>query len=229
MINSKYLYKCSYCNKQFMKESAFMKHECTLMLRNKEVQSIVGQQAYVAYKHWLEKQRRKAPPIETFISSQYYNSIFKFAEFCRETGVGDPELYIDLMVKQNLSPALWRRDEAYTIYLDHIDRHSDPLKQCEDTADQLATIAERLDCPLPQVFEKLHFGEILTLVQQRKLSPWLLFFSDAFKRRRARFSDNEKEVLIKTIGGSGRWSLAFDKVNPAVKQTILEVIKGLGL
>ena len=55
-----------------------MKHECTGMVRSREIQTVIGQQAYCLYKFWLEKQRKSAPLIDTFCTSSFYTSFIKF-------------------------------------------------------------------------------------------------------------------------------------------------------
>lgn len=227
MLDSKYLYSCKHCGRKFMKEGPFMKHSCKQMERSREVQTVVGQQAYALYKMWLEKQRRKPPPPETFAASTFYTSFYKFAEFTRETKVQSPETYVDLMVKDGLSPALWRGEEAYRRYIEHMDKKADPYKHAEDTIKVLDDCALVLKCDISEVFDHLKFGEVLDLLNKKHLSPWLLFCSTKFKQWVAKLDKHDSELLMKTIGVS-YWADALER-KPDVVKTMKEIATGLGL
>lgn len=222
-----HLYECKHCRKRFMKEGAFMAHECKEMLRSREIQSMQGQQAYQLYKLWLEKQRRKPPTIEVFITSTYYTSFYKFAGHARELGISDPDLFVQLMVGQGISPALWTRGDCYDLFIEHLDKKSDPYRQAENTLKELMGIAEKLDCSIGDVFGKLHYGEIMTLLNQHKLSPWILFCSGRFKERLAAFDEAEKTNLLRTIGAT-YWAHKLEE-KPAVVQDMKHLVSEVGL
>lgn len=227
MLDTKYLYSCKHCGRKFMKEQPFMKHECQQMLRSREVQTVIGQQAYALYKLWLEKQRRKPPPPETFITSTFYTSFFKFAQFTRATGVNNPELYLDLMVKEGLSPALWRGDDAYRIYIEHIDKKLDPYQQAEATLKVLDDISLQKKCELKDVFTHLRFGEVLSLISKKHLSPWLLLCSSAFKAWAKDLDKADQELMMMTLGWH-YWRDALEK-EPEVVKDMQAIVQGLGL
>lgn len=226
-LDTSYLYQCKFCTKRFTKERHFMAHECKEMLRSREIQSVVGQRAYILYKHWLEKQRRKPPPIETFITSTYYSSFIKFATFCKDTSIADPEMYVELMVKQGLSPALWLRDEAYGYYLEYMDKRADPYTQAEHTLKCLGSVADKLEINIGDVFSELRYGEMLELINQRQLSPWILFCSQKFKAWIARLDDHERAVLMKAIG-IGYWQMMLEK-KPEIVKDMKMLAAGVGI
>lgn len=210
------LYECKHCKKKFFKEGAFIKHECTSMLRSREIQTALGQQAYGLYKVWLEKQRRKPPPPEGFIASTYYSSMIKFAQWTRETGIPDPEKYVELMINNKISPALWRRGEAYQIFLEYSDRKSDPYEQMNNTIETILTLAEGLEIKPSEVFGKFTSGEITELIQQKRLSPWLLFCSKSFKEWTSHLHESDRRALMKNIG-IDYWSTKLEKAPEVVK------------
>lgn len=211
------LYDCKYCKKKFFNERTFMKHECTQMVRSREIQTIIGQSAYGMYKHWLEKQRRKPPPVEGFLTSSYYTSFIKFAEWCKETSIPDPQKYIELMVSEKISPALWRRNDAYQIYLEYVDKRSDPYEQVGVSVDTLLSISELMEVPPGEIFKSYTAGDILMLIQQRKLSPWLLFCSKKFKEWIGSLHEVDRSELMRSIGIE-YWATKLEKAPEVVKQ-----------
>jgi hypothetical protein len=227
MIDSSYLYKCAHCSKRFMKEKAFMAHTCTAMERSREIQTLAGQQSYILYKHWMEKRRYKPPPVETFITSTYYTSFYKFAQYCKETNIADPELYVELMVKQNISPALWRSSDAYNMYIEHLEKKVDPFAQAETTILFLEGLSQKLNVPLDKVFDELKFGELMELLSQRRLSPWILFCSTKFKARVSKFDEEERRLFYKAIG-INYWAAKLEK-ETAVVSEMKKLTAGIGL
>lgn len=210
------LYSCKYCKRKFFNERTFMKHTCTAMERSREIQTIVGQQAYGLYKVWLEKQRRKPPAVEGFLTSAYYSSFIKFTQWVRDTGIPDPEKFVDLMVQSKIAPALWRRGECYAIYLEYTDKRSDPDAQAQITAETLAALSEGLGVPMDQVFKQFKAPEIGELIQQRRLSPWLLFCSKSFKEWVGTLHDGERAHLMKSLG-IDYWTVRFERSPDKVK------------
>ena len=212
---------CKHCKKKFVSERAFMKHECTQMIRGREIQTPVGQAAYGLYKIWLEKQRRAAPPVETFLTSAYFSSFMKFAAWVREVGIPDTAKYVELMTASKIAPALWRRNEAYQIYLEHLDKKTDPMEQAAMTVETIIALSEGLECQPGEVFSKFQAGEILELIQQRRLSPWLLFCSRSFKEWYQGLHESDRAALMNHIG-IDYWANRMES-----KPKIVEELKGI--
>lgn len=220
-------FECKYCMKPFRNERHFMKHTCTQMIRAQEIQTIQGRQAYELYKIWLEKQKRKPPSIEVFCTSSYYTSFYKFAHWVRQTGIAKPEKYVELMVQGKIAPAIWRRSEAYQIYLEWNDKLSSPIDQSEITIDTITTLSEGLQCPPAEVFRHFKAGEILELVHQRRLSPWLLFCSKSFKKWVSELDPVDRQLLMRGIG-IDYWTVKFER-HPDTIKDLRTLAESLGI
>lgn len=204
-----------------------MKHECSQMLRSYEIQTIIGQQAYKLYCLWLEKQRRKPPAIEGFTSSAYYSSFIKFAQWTRDTSIPDPTKYVELMISEKLSPSLWKRNEAYQIYLEYVDRRSNPYEQVGTSIETIISMSGGLEIEHGEVFKRFSVGEIIELIQQRRLSPWLLFCSRSFKSWSESLHESEHRDLMKSIN-IHYWSEKLEK-SPELVREIREIAEQLGI
>jgi hypothetical protein len=226
-VATHYLYQCKHCTKRFATDKLFLKHECKEMKRIKEVRSPLGIKAYTLYKRWLEKQQRSTPPIETFLTSSYYASFIKFANYTQELHILNPEMYVDVMVKANLSPPTWVLNDAYGIYLDHIDKRLDPYDQAERTIKCLGDVADALEIEIGSVFNELTYGDMLDLVNQRQLSPWILFCSKKFKEWVAKLDPTDKTNLMKSIGVV-YWQMMLEK-NPSVVEDMKTIVNEMGL
>ena len=204
-----------------------MRHECPQKKRAHEIQTIEGQRAYRLYTHWLEKQKRKPPAIETFVTSTYYTSFIKYAGWVNDTGIPDPLKYIDLMVERKIAPALWRRGEAYSVFLEFMDKRADPYDQASITVETIQALAEGMEVKPNQVFSKFTAAEVLELIQQRRLSPWLLFCLRSFKDWVNTLHEVDRTALMKGVG-IDYWAMKLEK-NPEVVKNLKEVAAGLDI
>lgn len=221
------MYECKYCRRRMTNERAFMAHRCTQMERAEQQGTVVGQAAYLYYKLWFEEQRRKAPPHETFLTSAYYRSFVRFAEFVKDVNLPNPEKYIELMVEQKLAPVLWTRNEAYASYLNWSDHKAPPLEQAAETVQTIQTLAEQLQVAPADVFNLLDYGAVITLVQQRKLSPWLLLCSKRFKAWLMSRPEDEQKQFTRLIG-IDYWAAKLER-SPERVVELKEIAAALGI
>jgi len=175
----------------------------------------------------MKSLNHKVPPIETFSTSRYFNSFVKFVEWSRKLKLPSRTQFIRLMAGKKLSPMLWCRDECYSLYLEWIDRTSDPIDQAATTVETLYKIAEASEMPVTKVFSIINYMEVMQLIRQRKLSPWLLLCSSQFKTFLVGLDVSEKDELLNLIGYS-YWATKFMD-NPKIVEDMKIIAKELGI
>lgn len=173
---------CEFCLHDFASERTFMKHRCRERERIEELRGPIGQSAYAFYSDWMRLNKRSVPPMETFASSSYYNSFIKFANHVRRVNMPNPPGFVKAMVENgNVQPVLWCRDNVYAMYLQGYDKIVNPTTQFINSVDMVMELAKDYECEPRDVFKQLGVTKILDLVQKRKLSPWFLVSSGAFR------------------------------------------------
>lgn len=220
-------FECKYCMKVFKRESSFMKHRCADMARADDIRTPDGMAAYAQYCTWMTVSKRKAPDIETFSTSRYFRSFINFVEKARKLRLPSTETFIKLMTQKNISPMLWCRDECYSLYLEWIDRTSDPIDQASTTVDTLYKIADAGEVDTSLVFTLINYRELMQLIRQRLISPWLLLCSSAFKSFLVELSESERDELLNLIGYS-YWAEKFD-ANPKIVEQMKIIAVELGI
>ncbi len=193
-------WECEYCGVRFKKESAFMNHECSEMIKHKILKTPDGILAYNYYKLWMEKKGRRAPDATTFVYSRYFTSFVNFVLFAKKVHLPNVERYIHLMCVRDLSPMLWCRDECYAIFIEWADKTSTPLEQAEITIETILDYSKKYDFQPSEFFSKVHYSEVITLIQQRKLSMWILLNSKKFKETLSVLPQGERTQLAEKIG-----------------------------
>jgi hypothetical protein len=174
-------WKCTYCERSFVRESAFMNHRCQEKLKIDQLRSPIGQAAYLHYSEWMKCQRHSVPPIETFAESRLYSTFIKFAEYAQKTHLPSVADFIKLMVQEKLSPTLWARDATYAMYLQKYDSIVSPHEQVARGLEELIALSAEMGVKLSKVFEALGPSDIIRLIQKRKLTFWLLMASGKFR------------------------------------------------
>lgn len=220
-------FECKFCAKIFVRETSFMNHKCPEMKRAEDIRTPMGIAAYGVYSLWMASANRKVPSIETFSTSRYFNTMVKFVEWSRKLKLPSVENFIKLMVTRNMSPMLWCRDECYSLYLEWIDRTSDPLDQAAVTIDTLYKISEAAETTVGGVFAFLNYREVMQLIRQRLLSPWLLLCSKEFKTFLTALGASEKDELLNLIGYS-YWAEKFE-ANPKVVEQMKLLAAEMGI
>ncbi len=204
-----------------------MKHRCDAMERAELIKTSIGQSAYALYSVWMTKQHRKVPPIATFCTSAYFRGFIKFAEFVRKLNIPNVEKYIEIMTNKKISPWLWHRNECYSLYLEWNDKLSTPYDQAQISIDTILKMSEAAGITAAQVFEVLEPGEIIQLIIERKLSPWILLVSKTFKDKLQTMDANQHQALMRLIG-IDYWAQKMEE-NRDVVSDMKMLVKELGI
>lgn len=220
-------WECSHCNKVFKNETLFLRHTCTKMLRSQELKTPDGLAAYAYYAEWMKMNKYKAPSIETFASSRYFQAFMKFNIFCQRISLQTPHLYMKLMVEKDLSPTMWVRDQCHGIYLEWQDKTSDPFEQIKITVNTISKAAEIGDVEPKYVFTLLSTAEILELIRRGLLSPWLLLCSTAFKEMLTKMDEDERGALLAIVNVT-YWSAKMS-AKPSVVEAAKQIAVELGI
>lgn len=208
------LFQCVFCMKRFSREASYLKHRCRQMERNDEMRTMLGQSAFSYYEHWMKSYNRNVPSPEVFLTSKYYTSFIKFAKYVKDLNIPDVEVFIALMKEKDISPMIWTDDQVYALYLEYLDKRLSPIKQAALTIDTLFKLADALDCDVSRVFHEVHPIEILQLIRERRISPWLLMHSVEFKKLMIRCTP-EQRALFEGLIRPQYWKYKFDK-NPEI-------------
>lgn len=220
-------WRCGYCAKTFATEDGFMNHACQVRDRLDELRSVIGQAAYLYYSEWMKCYKRKPPSAETFSTSRYYRSFVNFAEHVKKLNIPDIGFFIKLMSEKDISPMLWRRDQCYTLYLQHFDKNIDPIEQVALSIETLIDISEKENVALTEVFVHIGVRTIMELIRLRKLTPWLLFCSKSFGLFLKTLTEEEMHELMRLINPT-YWQEKL-QLNPEVVDDIKKITEEMGV
>lgn len=228
-MQTDYLYRCDYCEKPFKSEKWFLKHQCKEMIRAKEFRSALGQGAWIHYKSWMKLKRFKVVAgAETFIKSQYFKAFYEFTKFIKRSQMPDVKMYMGLMIRNTIDPKHWTTDIAYGKYLNHLTRVASAQDLAKITIDTIFDLADAGNVNTEEVFDLLTANEVIQLLNQRRLSPFILLNSKKFADFYEKNTTNEERIILETIINPEYWQQRFKK-NPNDVANIQKYITELGL
>lgn len=189
---------CRACHRNFVREQAYIDHECKQLKRERELKSPEGQAAWQFYHTWMRLKKRAAPPADAFVASKYFRTFVNFVTFVKKVQLPLPDKFIWLMVKRDFPPTMWMSDAVYSIYLEFLDTKMPPVDQAKNSVKTLLEYSDMHHIDPEDIFATINPNELIQLIRLRKLSPWLLLFSRKFGQLFASLNE-EQQSIIETL------------------------------
>ena len=228
-MSKEILHRCDFCGTPFTSEAWFLKHRCKEMVREDEFASVAGQAAWFYYKTWMKmKHRSVVSSSSAFKKSKYFKTFYKFTDFVKKTQLPDVNIFIDLMVRTGIDPNYWANDAAYRKYLEFVTRQLPTRDLAKITIKTLFDIAEAAEVDVGEVFNVLTANEVIQLLHQRRLSPWVLLNSKKFAKFFINGTSSEERIIMESIVNPDYWTTRFDK-HPKDVAVVKLYIAELGL
>ena len=210
---------CRACHRNFVREQAYLDHECKQMKKERELKSPEGQAAWQYYNTWMRLKKRASPPADAFLNSKYFRTFMNFVGFAKKVQLPLPDKFIWLMVKRDFPPTMWMSDAVYSIYLEFLDTKMPPVDQAKNSIRTLLEYADNLQVDPEEFFAVINPNELIHLIRLRKLSPWLLLVSKKFARLFSELNE-EQQTIVETLIKPDIWA---EKKAQCVKD--IELIK----
>lgn len=211
-------FTCKFCHKSFTNETYYLKHYCKEMKRHDEFQSPTGQAALGYYQRWMRVKKRNPPAASAFLTSKYFRTFMNFAQFVAKVSLPLPDKFIWLMNEKDYPPTMWTNDDAYTQYLEFLDRRADPMEQVSLSIKTLLNLADAYDVDIADVFDAIRPQELIHMVRLRQLSPWLLLHSIKFKLFFRDKMTDEQKIILETLINPEYWSEQFENKEADVEK-----------
>jgi hypothetical protein len=197
------------------------------MKREKQFQEAIGQTAWIFYQKWLRSYNKVANNAKAFINSRYFNSFMKFAELAKNSKLPDTDAFVAVMREHDISPTIWTREEVYNLYLEHLDKKLSPERHAEITINTLFNHAEEFNVDVSDIFDTLTPNDVIKLVRERRLSPWILLNSGKFGDFFVNQTNAEQRIILETMIRPAFWQKKFNEDPQSVEQmkTYVEELK----
>ena len=168
---------CSYCQKEFARETSIAIHMCEPKRRRSEKEERGVQLGFQAYIRFYETMQGSAKnkTHDDFCDSAYYKAFVKFGRYCVNTRVINPEQFMIWLLKNQKKIDHWCSDKIYTEYLIF-------YLQVEAVADALARAvefgidwSEKTTHPAHDCLRYGNSNALCYAVTAGRISPWVIY------------------------------------------------------
>ena len=222
------IFVCEYCEREFKRESAFLKHNCKEKERALFADTFDGKRAYIFYEMWMRAYNRSVPSMDVFLSSQFFTAFSKFVSYVKRVNLYAPEQFIKLMRSLDISPNLWLNSELYDVYHSWLDHQYSPLDQVKTSVDTIFKLMEIFGSESAELtIRKIQPRELIELLRNRKISAYLMLCSSVFKDIISKMDSSEQTELGELLN-IDRISSKFDN-DKQLLANVKAIVNELGI
>jgi hypothetical protein len=206
-----------------------MAHECKQMKREAELKTPEGQSAFNYYQTWMRLKRRHSFSSTSFLASNYFRTFINFVKFTKQVKLPLPDTFIKLMVQRDFPPTMWTNDEVYSQYIGFLDSNIDPMNQVAMSISTLLDYADKQEIDISDIFEAINPNELIQMIRIRRLSPWLVLFSQKFKQMWVNRLSDEQQSIMESLIRPEYWGDRLDQQTVITKDQIKKCVSELGI
>lgn len=155
---------------------------------------------------------KKPKSIEDFISSSYYTSFVKFGRYLAANDPINTELFVDFVIKNGVKLNDWATDKVYEAFVNDYVKREPVEKALERSVLFITAWCEDKQLPFDSFFNEITTIEAARVIQQGKISPWMLFLAATANSLLAEFNE-EQFAMISNVIDPKFWKAKLTK-NP---------------
>ena len=174
------MYKCRFCQREFVKESTLTVHSCEQKLRHQQQNETGVQFGFRAYIRFYETTQGSArlKNYEDFSSSPYYRAFVKYGRHCVAIRVINFASFTNWLLKNNKKLDHWCKDSLYEEWLSEYIRKESPQDALERALKEMQEYADNhpeLKNGFREYFKFGNGNRICHHIVSGRISPWIVF------------------------------------------------------
>lgn len=195
-------------------------------LQEKDDETVI--KAFELQKSYSRMQRRRQTrTMDDFIRTANYPHFIRLIKFSKDVNLPDVEYYLKLMLSAKRSPTTWTSDRSYRVFLEKMNASTSAFRSIDISAKELQSLARKLSMSVSGLVDAMTIGDMLQMVRQRRLSPWLILQSSAFSLMIAQADEGMQQTATKIIDPT-YWTVIMSQNSDAVLLA-RKVVKALGI
>lgn len=209
--NSESKLNCEFCERDFIRETSFLKHICENKRRWQDKDkrgNQIGFQAWIQF--YTKHSSRKKKEYTDFIKNAYYSAFIKFGNYCLDAQVMNVPRYIDWLLKEKISIDQWNRDSNYTKFIIDYCKTEDPLDAIARSIETTVKLAEQDRIQTKDVFRYGNKNRICFEITKGKISPWMMYHSQSGLEFISTLDSTQEKMILDYINPE-QWAIKFKK------------------
>lgn len=192
-------FPCSFCSLKFSRESTLVAHICPKKKRYVERDQPERRIAFNAYCRFYEltqPQAKKVRTIENFIESSLYTDFYKFGRFIYLLNPINPSDYVDFVINSTAPISDWITDKVYNLYLEDFMKREPVRSAIERSLNTMGSWCDENSVEITDFYASVPPGQLTYFLKSGKISPWMLYATDAGLSALSRINDEQMSVVI---------------------------------
>ena len=226
-------YQCKFCNKAFTRERTLSSHMCEKKRRwmNKDdPASRIGFSVWTDFMKYVSPNTKKVKTIDDFIRSPDYIGFVKFANYLIELRPFESEKFINWLFKMGVRLGDWQKPGTYQLYVQEASKKETAERALERTILAMREWGEATGNNWQEFFNKIAPASAMNMVVMGRLSPWIIYSTDAAQVLLDRMEPGQVDTVAKHV--DTEWWIKKLKNNPSEVQwiniTMQQILNSLG-
>lgn len=191
------MFKCKYCNREFVRERTLLAHSCVekrRRMQESEKGVRIGFQTFLKYFE-ITQGSAKLKTYEDFCNSQFYDAFVKFGRYCVNIRCINTHSFSKWMLDNHMSKLdHWTKDKYYSEWLftylrkentkDALERAIEEMSECEEITDYFTKVAN---------------SRIIHHIMTGRISPWIIYNCNSGVQFLENLSENDLKTIYKMI------------------------------
>ena len=199
---------CQHCGASFVRKTALDAHNCEAMDRVRAMDTFSGTVAYTLYDRYCTLQGRRPLSRSAFATSPNYTAFTKFADIVKSTQI-DTDAFIKTMNHMGMLPKFWTRDDVFSYYVEQVTYKMPVHEAIAVTERTLLSMSREHDCNVADIFDHIDASDVVGLLRQGNITPWVLLNSFKFKDLFETKATEDDVTMLKSFIKNEYWRFRF--------------------
>lgn len=208
-------YQCKFCGKAFTRERTLSSHMCEKKRRwmsKDEPFSRIGFSVWTDFMKYVSPNTKKTKTVEDFIKSPDYIGFVKFANYLIELRPLDSDKFIQWLFKMGVRLSDWQKPGTYQLYVQEASKKETAERALERTILAMREWGETTGQDWRDFFNKIAPASAMNMVVMGRLSPWIIYSTDAAQQLLDRMEPGQIDTVAKHV--DTEWWIKKLKRNP---------------
>lgn len=195
-------YQCRFCGKAFTRERTLSSHMCEKKRRwmNKdESDSRIAFQVWVDFMKFVSPNTKKEKTVDDFIRSADYIGFVKFANYLIELRPLESEKFINWLFKMSVRLSDWTKPGTYQLYVQEAAKKETSERALERTILTMVEWGSKTNNSWQEFFDKVAPATAMNMVTMGRISPWILYSTEAAQRLLDRMEPGQIDTITKHV------------------------------
>lgn len=196
------MHQCKYCKKTFVKESTLLSHACEKKRRMMAEHDKPNRLAFNVWRKFLKyctPSARKEKTYEDFVNSNVYTGFVKFARHVIDLNPHSVDDFVDFVIRNSVKLDDWTKIWVYEAWIREVSKKESVDRAVERSVLLMKTWSEREQENWTDFFVRVNTNQAVHWIRTGRISPWVLFSTDAGQALVNRFNEEQLELIVEYI------------------------------